>query len=127
METDLSLKGHNLNDSIHYLNGFLNTQNKKNNQLYFLINGSSEVMIPQYSTLLYMEVLSKKIMGPFPSINLKIITNDFPDMDFNSSGRNQKQKININLQLPKGVFSVMLSSPTPKNEVFLISIKYRAP
>ena len=127
MQTDLSLNGHNLSGSVHYLHGFLNTQNKKNNQLYFLINGSSEVMIPQYSTLLNMEVLSKKVMGPFPTIDLKIISGDFPDLIFGSFGQNQKQKIDINLQLPKGVFSVMLSSPTPKNEVFLILIKYRTP
>ena len=44
METDLSLNEHHLRGSVHYLHGFLNTKNKKNNQLYFILNGSSQVL-----------------------------------------------------------------------------------
>ena len=127
METDLSLNGHNLSGSVHYLHGFLNTKNKKNNQLYFILNGSSQVLIPANSTLLNITVLSRKIMGPFPAITLTLISSDFPHLPFTSKKAIQKQKININLKLPNGIFSVMLSSPNPKNEVFLILIEYRTP
>ena len=107
METDLSLNGHNLSGSVHYLHGFLNTKNKKNNQLYFILNGSSQVLIPANSTLLNITILSRKIMGPFPAITLTLISSDFPHLSF--------------------IFSVMLSSPNRKNEVFLILIEYRTP
>ena len=50
METDLSLNEHHLRGSVHYLHGFLNTKNKKNNQLYFILNGSSPAnMVKLYS------------------------------------------------------------------------------
>ena len=127
METDLSLNGHNLSGYVHYFHGFLNTKNKKNNQLYFILNGSSQVLIPANSTLLNITVLFRKIMGPFPAITLTLISSDFPHLPLTSTKAIQKQKININLQLPKGIFSVMLSSPNPKNEVFLILIEYRTP
>ena len=127
METDLSLNGHNLSGSVHYLHGFLNTKNKKNNQLYFILNGSSQVLIPANSTLLNITVLSRKAIGPFPAITLTLISSDFPHIPFTSTIAIQKQKININLKLPNGIFSVLLSSPTPKNEVFLILIEYRKP
>ena len=127
METDLSLNGHNLRGSVHYLHGFLNTQNKKNSQLYFILNGSSQVIIPANSTLLNTTVLSRKVIGPFPAITLTLISSDFPHMPFTSTKAIQRQKININLKLPNGIFTVLLSSPTPKNEVFLILIEYRVP
>ena len=72
-----------------------------------------------------MTVLSRKIIGPFPAITLKLISDDFPHNSFTSTKAIQKQKININVKLPNGIFSVFLSSPTPKNEVFLILIEYK--
>ena len=92
METDLSLNGHNLSGSVHYLHGFLNTKNKKNNQLYFILNGSSQVLIPANSTLLNITVLSRKIMGPFPAITLTLISSDFPPFTFHFKKSNSKTK-----------------------------------
>ena len=66
-------------------------------------------------------------MGPFPAITLTLISSDFPHLPFTSKKAIQKQKININSKLPNGIFSVMLSPPNPKNEVFLILIEYRTP
>ena len=123
METDLSLNGH-LSGSVHYLHGFLNT---KNNQIIFQINGISQVLIPANSTILNITVLSKKIMSPFPAITLRLVSNDFPPLSFTSTQAIKKQKIDLNVKLPNGIFSVFLLSPTPKDEVFLILIEYRTP
>ena len=90
METDLSLNGHNLNGSVHYLHGFLNTKNKKKNQLYFVLNGSSQVLIPANSILLNITILSRNIMGPFPAISLKFVSDDFPP--FISTSTKAKKK-----------------------------------
>ena len=122
METDLSLNGHNLRGSVHYLHGILNT---KNNQVIFQINNISQVLIPVNSTILNITVLSKKIMGPFPAITLKLVSDDFPPLFFTSTKAIKKQKINLNVKLPSGIFSVFLTSPKTINEVFLILIEYK--
>ena len=82
---------------------------------------------PANSTLLNITVLFRKTMGPFPAITLTLISSDFPHIPFTSTKAIQKQKIYLNLKLPNGIFSVMLSSPNFKNDVFLILIEYRTP
>ena len=124
METDLSLNGHHLSGSVHYLHGFLSTKNDKK---IFELNGNSQVLIPANSNLLNATVLFKKIMGPFPAITLRVIGGGFPPLSFASTKAIQKQKKNINLKLPNGIFSVFLLSPKFKNENFLILIEYRIP
>ena len=74
-----------------------------------------------------MTVLYRKIMGPFPAISLGVIVDDFPPLTFASTKAIQKQKININVKISKGIFSVFLSSPKFKNEDFLILIEYITP
>ena len=49
METDLSLNGHNLSGSVHYLYGSLST---KNDKTIIELNGNSQVLIPANSNLL---------------------------------------------------------------------------
>ena len=122
METDLSLNGHNLNGSVHYLHGFLNT---KNDKIIVQINGISQVLIPPNSTILNITILYLNL-GPFPAITLKLVSGDFPPLFFTSKQAVKKQKININVKLPSGVFSVFLRTP-PKDENFLILIEYRVP
>ena len=124
METDLSLNGHNLSGSVHYIHGYLST---KNDKTIFELNGNSQVLIPSNSTILNITVLFKKIMGPFPAITLRVIGGVFPPLSFTSTKAIQKQKIDINLKLPNGIFSVFLLSPKFKNENFLILIEYRVP
>ena len=48
MQTDLSLNGHRLRGSVHYINGILNT----NNGNTFLLNGCDKIIIPNYSHIL---------------------------------------------------------------------------
>ena len=124
METDLSLNGHNLSGSVHYLHGYLST---KNDKTIFELNGNSEVLIPANSNFLNATVLFKKIMGPCPAITLRVITGGFPPFSFTSKKAIQKQKIDINLKLPSGIFQVFLLSPKLKNEEFLILIEYKTP
>ena len=45
METGLSLNGHHLSGSVHYINGFLNTENGRT----FLLNGCDKIIIPNHS------------------------------------------------------------------------------
>ena len=53
METDLSLNGHNLNGSIHYLYGNLDT---KNNETFFSLNGNANVLLPEKSYILNVKM-----------------------------------------------------------------------
>ena len=88
METDLSLNGHNLSGSVHYIYGYLST---KNDKTLFELNGNSEVLIPANSNLLNATVLFKNIMGPFPAITLRVVTGGFPPLSFTSKKAIQKQ------------------------------------
>ena len=122
MQTDLSLNGHNLSGSVHYLYGYLST---KNDEIFFVFNGQSLLLIPT-CFLLNATVLFKKDTGPFPAITLKI-ANEYTFNMLNSTKAIKKQKIDINLKMTNGVLSVCLYSPKFKNEDFLILIEYRAP
>ena len=124
METDLSLNGHHLSGSIHYIHGYLST---KNDRTLFELNGNSDILIPANSNLLNATVLFKNIMGPFPAITLRVVTSGFPPLSFASKKAIQKQKIDINLKLPSGFFQVFLLSPKFKNKDFLMLIEYRVP
>ena len=124
METDLSLNGHNLRGSVHYINGYLNT---KNDRTLFELNGNSEILIPANSTLSNATVLFKNTLISFPAITLRVLTIGFPPSSFTSKKAIQKQKIDIDLKLPSGFFKVFLLSPKFKNKEFLILIEYRVP
>ena len=123
METDLSLNGHNLRGSVHYIYGILDT---KNGETFFSLNGNSNVLLPEKSYILNITVLYKKISGPFPPTPLKIF-NSGPAKLFTSKQSIQKQTIDINLELPNGILMVQLHSSSFKKEKFLILIKYRVP
>ena len=122
METDLSLNGHHLSGSIHYLHGYLST---KNGKTLFELNGNSDILIPANSDLLNATVLFKNTVSPFPAITLRVITIGSPPLSFASKKAIQKQKIDINMKLPSGFFKVFLLSPKLKNEEFLMLIEYR--
>ena len=62
METELSLNGHNLNGSVHYIYGYLST---KNDKTIFELNGNSQVLIPANSNISNITILFKKIMVHF--------------------------------------------------------------
>ena len=124
METDLSLNGHNLCGSVHYINGYLNT---KNDRTLFELNGNSEILIPANSTLSNATVLFKNTLISFPAITLRVLTIGFPPSSFTSKKAIKKQKIDIDLKLPSGFFKVFLLSPKFKNKEFLILIEYRVP
>ena len=124
METDLSLNGHNLRGSVHYINGYLNT---KNDRTLFELNGNSEILIPANSTLSNATVLFKNTLISFPAITLRVLTIGFPPSSFTSKKAIQKQKIDIDLKLLSGFFKVFLLSPKFKNKEFLILIEYRVP
>ena len=44
MQTNLSLNGHRLRGSVHYINGSLDT---KNNETFFSLNGNANVLLPE--------------------------------------------------------------------------------
>ena len=78
METDLSLNGHRLRGSVHYINGILSTKNGN----IFLLNGCGKIIIENHSHILTIKVfyynlkkliypyfLKNKTQFPFKSIN----------------------------------------------------------
>ena len=124
METDLSLNGHNLNGSIYYLHGNLDT---KNGETFFSLNGHFNVLLPEKSYILNITVIYRKSSGPFPPIPLKIFQSGVLPKTFTSTQSLQKQTIDINLEIPNGLFMVQLFSSNFKKEKFLMLVKYRVP
>ena len=49
MQTDLDLNGSRVVNSVHYLHGYLHTQNGNNNG--FVLNGSHKTALPQRSII----------------------------------------------------------------------------
>ena len=68
MQTDLSLKGHNLKGSVHYIHGFLNTTNSRR----FLLNGCEEIIMNQNDKLLKIKLMYEKNKRQYTPISLKI-------------------------------------------------------
>ena len=124
METDLSLNGHNLRGSIHYLHGYLNTKNGNT----FLLNGCDKIIIPNYSHILTITVLNFKIKSKYTPISLKIKHSDHltQSITYTSTQSTKSQTININLVLAFGHLAVELGSVV-KNQELLMLIEYRVP
>ena len=68
METDLSLNGHRLRGSVHYINGILNTKNGNT----VLLNGCDKIIIPNHSHILTIKVLYFKLKRQHTPISLKV-------------------------------------------------------
>ena len=124
METDLSLNGHNLSGSVHYINGILNTKNGNT----FLLNGCDKIIIPNHSHLLTITVLYFKVKRRYTPISLKIKHSDHltQSITYTSTQSTKTQTININLVLAFGHMGVELASVI-KNVELLLLIKYRVP
>ena len=124
METDLSLNGHNLRGSVHYINGILNTKNGNT----FLLNGCDKIIIPNHSHILTITVLYFKIKSKYKPISLKIKHSDHltQSITYTSTQSTRSQTININLVLAFGNLAVELGSVV-KNQELLMSIEYRVP
>ena len=65
METDLSLNGHNLSGSVHYINGFLNTKNGRT----FLLNGCDKIILPDHCHILTIKVFHLKLKKQYTPLN----------------------------------------------------------
>ena len=124
METDLSLNGHNLRGSIHYINGILNTKNGNT----FLLNGCDKIIIPNHSHILTITVLYFKIKSKYKPISLKIKHSDHltQSITYTSTQSTKSQTISINLILAFGHLAVELGSVV-KNQELLMLIEYRVP
>ena len=124
METDLSLNGHHLSGSIHYINGYLNTKNGNT----FLLNGCDKIIIPNHSHILTITVLYFKVKSKYKPISLKIKHSDHltQSITYTSTQSTKSQTININLVLAFGHLAVELGSVV-KNQELLMSIEYRVP
>ena len=124
METDLSLNGHNLRGSVHYINGILNTKNGNT----FLLNGCDKIIIPNHSHILTITVLYFKTKRRYTPISLKIKHSDHltQSITYTSTQSTKSQTININLVLAFGHMGVELASVV-KNVELLLLIEYRVP
>ena len=124
METDLSLNGHRLRGSVHYINGILNTKNGNK----FLLNGCDKIIIPNHSHILTITVLYFKVKSKYKPISLKIKHSDHltQSITYTSTKATRTQAISINLILAFGHLAVELGSVV-KNEELLLLIEYRVP
>ena len=124
METDLSLNGHNLSGSVHYIHGILNTKNGNT----FLLNGCDKIIIPNHSHILTITVLYFKVKSKYKPISLKIKHSDHltQSITYTSTQSTKSQTININLVLAFGHMGVELASVI-KNVELLMLIEYRVP
>ena len=99
METDLSLNGHNLSGSVHYIHRYLNTKNG----YAFLLNGWDRLFFLNDVQIMNITVFYLKRKNKYPLVNLKIKkhTQNFNDSIqlFSSNNATRTQKININLDL----------------------------
>ena len=108
MQTDLSLNGHRLGDSVHYINGILKT----NNGNTFLLNGCDKIIIPNRSHILNIKVLYFKLKSQYTPISLKV-KDSFrltQSITYTSTQATQLQTISINLELVFGLMAVELAS-----------------
>ena len=97
METDLSLNGHRLRGSVHYINGILNTKNGNT----FLLNGCDKIIIPNHSHILTITVLYFKVKRRYTPISLKVKHSDHltQSITYTSTKATRTQTISINLIL----------------------------
>ena len=72
MQTVLSLNGHRLRGSVHYINGILSTKNGNT----FLLNGCDKIIIPNHSHILTIKVLCFKLKRQYTPISLKVKHSD---------------------------------------------------
>ena len=124
MQTDLSLNGHRLRGSVHYINGILNTKNGNT----FLLNGCDKIIIPNHSHILTIKVLYFNLKSQYTPISLKV-KHSFhltQSNTYTSTQATQLQTINCNLVLTFGFMGVELASVV-KDEELLLLIEYRAP
>ena len=124
METDLSLNGHRLRGSVHYINGILNTKNGNT----FLLNGCDKIIIPNHSHILTITVLYFKHKSRYTPISLKLKHSDHltQSITYTSTKATRSQTININLVLSFGHMAVELGSVV-KDEELLLLIECRVP
>ena len=124
MQTDVSLNGHRLRGSVHYINGILNAKNGNTS----LLNGCDKIIIPNHSHILTIKVLYFNLKRQYTPISLKVNHSDHltQSITYTSTKATQLQTISINLVLAFGLMGVELASVV-KDEELLLLIEYRAP
>ena len=123
METDLSLNGHKLSNSVHYIHGRLKTKNGRK----FLLNGWDKIIIPNFSHMLTIKALYFNLKSQYTpiSLNIKHSFHLTQSITRTSTETTQLQTININLVLAFGLIAVELAGVS--NEEILLLIEYRVP
>ena len=112
MQTHLSLNGHRLRGSVHYINGILNTKNGNT----FLLNGCDKIIIPNQSHILTITVLYFKLKSQYTPISLKVKHSDHltQSITYTSTKATRSQTIIINLVLVFGHLGIELGSVVKK-------------
>ena len=127
MQTDLSLNGHNLSGSIHYIDGYLNTKNG----YAFLLNGLDKLFFLDDVQIVNITVFYLKHKNEYPPVHLRIkkhtqnLNNSI--QSFISNNTTRTQKININLDVSFSYIIVEMTTLFPPGEEFLILMEYRIP
>ena len=127
MQTDLSLNGHNLSGSIHYIHGYLNNKNG----CAFLLNGLDKLLFLNDVQIMNITVFHLKQKNKYTLVTLKIKkhTQNFNNSIhlFSSNNATRTQKININLDVSFCYIIVEMNTLFPSGEEFLLFMEYRMP
>ena len=127
MQTDLSLNGHHLSGSIHYIHGYLNTENG----YAFLLNGLDKLFFLDDVQIISIKVFYLKHQNKYPPVHLRIkkhtqnLNNSI--QSFISNNTTRTQKININLDVSFSYIIVEMTTLFPPGEEFLLLMEYRIP
>ena len=123
MQTDLSLKGHNLSGSIHRINGILNTKNG----FRFLLNGCDEIIMNQGNFLSKIKVMYTSHKKEYTPISIQIMhstPSSYIGKFFGSTETTKTQTISIN-QMFEYCCSMLINLNSPaKDEKILMLLEY---
>ena len=125
METDLSLNGHQLSGSIHYIHGYLNTKNG----YAFLLNGLDKLLFLNDVQIMDITIFHLKRKNEYKLVTLKIKkhTQNFNDSIhlFSWNNATRTQKINFNIDVSFCYIIVEMNTLFPSGEEFLLFMEYR--
>ena len=140
MQTDLSLNGHNLSGSVHYIHGILDTtQGKKK----ILLNGCSQIIMNQDDKIKNIKIMYTSNQLRYTPISISITffatirTIDIGSVGglkitpikkvYSSTGTSRVQTINVNLKFNYCCSLYIELSSSGINELLLMLLEYTAP
>ena len=125
MQMALDLNGSCVVNSVHYLHGYLYTQNGNNNG--FVLNGSPKTALPQRSIIKKTEVHFTAYQSPYPRLKFRFHLNNDETInnDYDIARPDKFNTLNTEFRVvvPSAFLSVIFFPPVPKNVEIQILIE----